>query len=74
MIHLWGRNDLGTACIRCGYFSYTAEAGKGCSGRYDEKLISDTEAQIAMLTQKLEMVRKARGPDTTTVPEGKVKE
>jgi len=62
MMHLWGKNQHGTACIRCGYFNYTLEAEKDCSGRYDEKCIADDEAMIAKLTQRIAMIKAARVP------------
>lgn len=60
MTHVFGRNEYGTACIRCGYFNYTKEASEPCSGRFDEKLIHDAETQIGQLQLKLKLVRQAQ--------------
>lgn len=61
-LHVFGKNEFGTACIRCGYFNHTEEAGEPCSGRYDEKLLQDAKAQIAQLELKVKLVTEAGKP------------
>lgn len=64
-MHVFGKNDFGTACVRCGYFNHTEEAGQPCSGRYDEKLISDAQVQIDKLQLKIDLVKRAGEMEAT---------
>jgi hypothetical protein len=62
MMHLFGKNEFGTACIRCGYFNHTAEAGEPCSGKYDERRLKEIDEQIARLQLNADLIRKAQAP------------
>lgn len=59
-VHVFGRNEYGVACIRCGYFNHAIEAAEACTGKYDDRALEDIQKNIDQLILKKNLILNAR--------------
>ena len=59
MKHLWEQTAYGQSCVGCGYFTYTDEAKKECSGRYYLDRMSQAVARLKLIEKNIEQINLA---------------
>lgn len=72
-IHVFGRNEFGVACLRCGLFNHYERINDPCEGLWDERIIDKAEREIGQHQLTIRLIRQAQKhvPNADTISKEK---